>query len=128
MTSCYLFLQKEDERGVSETLPGHEGLVTCVKFVTEGLFASSDDKGLLVLWKRTGSQASAHYTVHATPVNICILFQWNIVYKVQAHEKSISSLCIFDQWVVTGSSDASVKIWKITFGDGELGKNEPYHR
>ena len=48
--------QNEGERGVSETLPGHEGVVTCVKFLSEGTIASADDNGFLICWRRLGSQ------------------------------------------------------------------------
>jgi hypothetical protein len=36
---------------------------------------------------------------------------------VESHKGGISSLCIYKQFVVTGSSDASVKIWTLTMGD-----------
>ncbi|KAG6918947.1 hypothetical protein DXG01_010602 [Tephrocybe rancida] len=44
-------------RGISETLPGHEGLVTCVRFISDASFASADDCGTLILWRKLGSQA-----------------------------------------------------------------------
>lgn len=45
------------DRGVFETLAAHEGLVTCVRFVTDDLLATADDKGELRCWRRNGSQA-----------------------------------------------------------------------
>ncbi|KAF8076319.1 WD40-repeat-containing domain protein [Lyophyllum atratum] len=90
----------EKGRGVSETLPGHEGLVTCVRFVSDAAFVSADDRGVLIHWRRLGDQ-------------------WKSTGKIQAHIKAISSLCILDGWVATGSSDASVKIWNIVPGAEE---------
>ncbi|GLB33740.1 putative WD40 repeat-like protein [Lyophyllum shimeji] len=84
----------EEDRGVSETLPGHEGLVTCVRFVSDTTFVSADDHGVLILWRRLGSQ-------------------WKSTGTFKAHTKAISSLCVLDEFVATGSSDASVKIWKL---------------
>ncbi|KAH7908505.1 WD40-repeat-containing domain protein [Hygrophoropsis aurantiaca] len=82
------------DRGVYETLPGHDGLVTCVQFVREDLFVSADDKG------------------------------WASDASIQAHDKAISSLCVFDQFVTTGSSDASVKIWNIRQVDHKVELSE----
>ncbi|KAG5638999.1 hypothetical protein H0H81_007907 [Sphagnurus paluster] len=82
------------DHGVLETLTGHEGLVTCVHFISDSSFTSADDRGVLMLWRKVGSQ-------------------WTRTGKAQAHIKSISSLCVLDEWLATGSSDACVKIWKI---------------
>jgi len=41
---------------VHATLPGHEGVVTCVRFVNEICFLSGDDKGVLRCWEKSGSQ------------------------------------------------------------------------
>lgn len=38
------------------TLPGHEGVVTCVRFINESCFVSGDDKGVLRCWNRSGPQ------------------------------------------------------------------------
>ncbi len=43
------------------------------------------------------------------------LFQWRSS-KVQAHPKAVSSLCVHHECLATGSSDSSVKIWKIGTG------------
>ncbi|KAH9938447.1 WD40-repeat-containing domain protein [Fomitopsis serialis] len=72
------------DRGVYETLPGHEGLVTSVRFIDEARFVSADDKGV---WKST-----------------CV---------VQAHEKSVSALAVHGTLLVTGASDSTVKTWQI---------------
>ncbi|KAG6812317.1 hypothetical protein H0H92_003401 [Tricholoma furcatifolium] len=44
---------------------------------------------------------------------------WEIAAKLQAHSQAISSLCALDDRIVTGSSDATVKIWKIVAGTDE---------
>ncbi|KAH7930113.1 WD40 repeat-like protein [Leucogyrophana mollusca] len=90
------------DRGVHETLPGHEGIITCVQFVRDDFFVSADDKGWLRCWRKSGLQARL--------ASRCI---WLTTATVQAHEKAISSLCVFDRFVVTGSSDSSVKVWNI---------------
>ncbi|KAI0728765.1 WD40 repeat-like protein [Fomitopsis betulina] len=71
------------DRGVYETLPGHEGLITSVRFVDETTFVSADDKG------------------------------WSTTCVKQAHEKSISALAVQGMLLITGSSDSRVKIWRI---------------
>lgn len=38
-------------QGVQRTLPGHDGVITCICFVNDALFVSADDKGMLRLWK-----------------------------------------------------------------------------
>ncbi|KAG5646628.1 hypothetical protein DXG03_002932 [Asterophora parasitica] len=89
--------QDEGDRGVFQTLPGHEGLVTCVRFVSDTAFTSADDRGALFLWRR----AESH---------------WRATGRIQAHAKAISTLCVLDDWIATGSSDASVKVWRIKPG------------
>ncbi|KAG5716522.1 putative elongator complex protein 2 [Termitomyces sp. T112] len=81
-------ISNEIDRGINETLPGHEGLVTCVRFFSDTAFLSADDCGTLILWRKLESQ-------------------WNLTAKIQAHEKAVSSLCTLDDLLVTGSSDAS---------------------
>ncbi|KAG6855130.1 hypothetical protein C0991_006059 [Blastosporella zonata] len=54
-------ISDKTDRGVSETLPGHEGLVTCVRFISDVAFASADDRGTLILWRKLGSQACIPY-------------------------------------------------------------------
>ncbi|KAH9844010.1 WD40 repeat-like protein, partial [Rhodofomes roseus] len=71
------------DRGVHETLPGHEALVTSVRFIDGARLISTDDKG----WKST--------------------------YTVRAHEKPISALAVHGTLLVTGASDSTVKIWRI---------------
>ena len=43
---------------IHATLPGHEGVITCVRFVNESLFVSGDDKGVLRCWEKSGSQVT----------------------------------------------------------------------
>ncbi|TFK93928.1 WD40 repeat-like protein [Polyporus arcularius HHB13444] len=72
------------DRGVFATLPAHDGLVTCVAFEHDQLMVSADDKG------------------------------WHSYASVQAHKSGISSLAVFGGLVVTGASDAAVKVWSIS--------------
>ncbi|KAJ6515959.1 WD40-repeat-containing domain protein [Mycena sanguinolenta] len=89
------------DRGVFETLAAHEGLVTCVRFVTNDLLATADDKGELRCWRQNGSQ-------------------WKSTVKIKAHSQAISSLCAYTQCLATGSSDGTVKVWKIASDTGML--------
>ncbi|KAF8627187.1 hypothetical protein AX15_004505 [Amanita polypyramis BW_CC] len=82
------------DTSVRETLSGHESLITCVRFASEELLISADDKGTVICWRNIGTQ-------------------WNIASKTQAHSQSISTLCIFGDCLVTGSSDATIKVWRV---------------
>jgi hypothetical protein len=42
---------KEDNKGIFETIPGHTGIVTCVRFVQNELM-SGDDQGWLHLHQK----------------------------------------------------------------------------
>lgn len=50
-------LKDEEDQGVFATLPGHEGLVTCIQFLREDAFASADDKGVVHCWRYLEHQA-----------------------------------------------------------------------
>jgi len=50
-------MQDKSDRGVYETLPGHQGIVTCVRFISDGWFVSADDKGVVRSWRNDGVQA-----------------------------------------------------------------------
>lgn len=87
-----------DDHGVYETLPGHESTVTCVQFLHDAFFFSADEKGVVQAWRKGESE-------------------WVHALAVQAHRESISALTSFNDLLVTGSSDSSVKIWKIEQGE-----------
>ncbi|KAK0191029.1 quinon protein alcohol dehydrogenase-like superfamily, partial [Armillaria mellea] len=82
---CLWDIAADPDPGPYQTLPGHEGTVTGVKFISDDSFITADDKG----WRSS---------------------------KVQAHPKAVSSLCVHQECLATGSSDSSVKIWKIGTG------------
>ncbi|KIK06761.1 hypothetical protein K443DRAFT_88816 [Laccaria amethystina LaAM-08-1] len=86
------------DSGISATLPGHEGLVTCVRFLTKDVLLSADDKGTLLLWKQNE-------------------LKWKMAVKCQTHSKAISSICVHQNRIVTGSSDGLVKVWVFTQGE-----------
>ncbi|KAI9574602.1 WD40-repeat-containing domain protein [Boletus coccyginus] len=83
----------KSDNSVYETLPGHEGLVTCVRFLRNDLLASADDKGQVKLWQK--------------------LEKWRNTVTVHAHSRPISAISGSGGLLVTGSSDSSVKIWTI---------------
>lgn len=82
------------DRGVYQTLPGHEGLITSVRFVHNELFMSADDKGVVKSWRHNGTQ-------------------WRPTSSTRAHDKSVSAMAVLEDVIVTAASDSSVKIWKI---------------
>ncbi|KAI0370220.1 WD40 repeat-like protein [Pilatotrama ljubarskyi] len=82
------------DRGVRETLPGHQSVVTCVRFAGENAFVSADDKGVVRLWRRIDSQ-------------------WQTCATQQAHKASIASLTVHGRYIVTGASDSAVKVWFV---------------
>ena len=61
--------QDPNDRGAHETLPGHEGLVTSVRFVDDSTFVSADDKGVLRLWRKLSDQACLPLMYVETLVN-----------------------------------------------------------
>ncbi|KAF9226501.1 WD40 repeat-like protein [Gyrodon lividus] len=83
----------QNDNGIQETLPGHEGLVTCVQFLRGDLFFSADDKGAIRLWRK--------------------FEKWRSTVSIHAHQQPISALVVSESLLVTGSSDSSVKIWNI---------------
>ncbi|KAI6105643.1 WD40-repeat-containing domain protein [Pisolithus sp. B1] len=87
-------IDDENDNGVYETLHGHEGTVTCLRFFGDDLFFSADDKGAVRAWRRAGAR-------------------WSCTVTVEAHSKPISALAVCGNLVATGSSDSSVKIWSI---------------
>ncbi|KAH7887804.1 WD40-repeat-containing domain protein [Phlebopus sp. FC_14] len=81
--------------GVHQTLPGHDGLVTCIQFVRDDLFVSADDKGAVRCWQKLG--------------------KWESTCLIQAHQQPVSALAVSEELLVTGSSDSSVKIWSVDY-------------
>ncbi|PFH51457.1 hypothetical protein AMATHDRAFT_142786 [Amanita thiersii Skay4041] len=94
-------LSTGEDKGIHQTLQGHETLVTNVRFASEHLLVTADDKGFVICWRKIGDQ-------------------WIRTIRTQAHLQSISSICIFGDCLVTGSSDATVKVWKIE-NEGDSG-------
>ncbi|KAI0676913.1 WD40 repeat-like protein [Trametes maxima] len=86
------------DRGVRETLPGHEGVVSCVNFSSDDTFVSADDKGVVRLWKKKGSQ-------------------WSSCAIQQAHKSGIASIAVYGKYVVTGASDSTVKVWSVSVSE-----------
>ncbi|KAI6003932.1 WD40-repeat-containing domain protein [Pisolithus albus] len=86
-----------NDNGVYETLQGHEGTVTCLRFFRDDLFFSADDKGEVRAWRRAEGR-------------------WSCTVSFEAHSKPISALAVCDNVLATGSSDSSVKIWNIKQG------------
>ena len=65
-----LTVLKQDlhDRGISETLPGHEGTVTCVQFRYDASIVSGDNRGVLRIWRSEGGKVCGHAFDRDTPV------------------------------------------------------------
>ncbi|KAF9263471.1 WD40 repeat-like protein [Marasmius fiardii PR-910] len=94
--------QATDEGGITQALSGHEGDVTCIRVRSPTSLVSTDDRGMVLCWSKESENST----------------QWKST-KLQAHQKSICSLSVLDDCLVTGSSDSFVKIWKLPPGLGE---------
>ncbi|KAF5393966.1 hypothetical protein D9757_000085 [Collybiopsis confluens] len=81
----------EGDKGISATIPGHLGTVTCIRVIDSNSFVSADDQGQVRIWKKTLSQACSTQ------------------YPINRRNNGIFS----DDFISTGSSDATVKLWKL---------------
>ena len=90
---------------------GYAGEVTCVHFAfaRDDLIIAADDQGWLYLHRLENSSVST------TRWSILFLtwWQWQLAAKAQAHLYSIAALCDRQGIIVTGSSDATIKIWSV---------------
>ncbi|KAG8962991.1 hypothetical protein FRC03_003541, partial [Tulasnella sp. 419] len=86
--------KKDEAPAVSRTINASSGEITCVKFLDERTVVSADDKGELSIWQDNE--------------------QWKRLATVKAHEKAISVLGVFQNLIVSGGSDAKLKIWDFS--------------
>ena len=56
-------LSNHPDELIHATLPGHEGLITCLPFASKNPFVSGDDKGVLRCWKKAGFQVTISFRV-----------------------------------------------------------------
>ena len=52
------------DKGILQTLPGHQGIITCVRFLSPDSFASADDKGVVRCWRYIEKQVRQIATSH----------------------------------------------------------------
>lgn len=97
-------------------LPGHEGLVTCVRYMHDELLVSADDKGILKLWKNDQPQVCKS-CLSRTSITSTLSLQWHSHVTRQAHKTGIASLAVHERYIVTGASDGIVKVWAISEDD-----------
>ena len=57
-----------DEK-IHATLPGHESVVTCVRFVNKSFLVSGDDNGVLRCWDESGSQVTLPMSIQTSDVS-----------------------------------------------------------
>ncbi|KAI0699397.1 WD40 repeat-like protein [Cytidiella melzeri] len=96
-SSTYVALwntENAHDTGTHITLPGHEGTVTSVRFINDGLLLSADDRGVVKLWRNKAEK-------------------WTSVFSKTAHSKAISAIAVHGDLIVTGASDSLVKIWQL---------------
>lgn len=107
-------MQDPIDRGVHQTLPGHDGLTTGVRFVRDVTLVTADDKGSLRSWEFLDGKAGK-ITYTSAPV-LMENFQWTHKHTVSAHKSAISSLAVYGTYIVSGASDSQVKVWELTDG------------
>lgn len=54
----FVSLWNLNDKNIHATLPGHESVVTCLRFIDENRFVSGDEKGVLRCWEKSGSQVA----------------------------------------------------------------------
>ncbi|GAA5872808.1 hypothetical protein JCM8547_005709 [Rhodosporidiobolus lusitaniae] len=96
--------------GVHQTLPGHQGDVTALKFAHDGIgsarkessvFVSGDSKGTARVWKEKGGE-------------------WSTLAVLPGHSGSVASVEALELeqegelLVLTGGSDAVIQVWKVS--------------
>jgi len=90
---------------------GYAGEVTCVRFAfsRDDWIIAADDQGWLYLHRLENTSVST-----TSWSMLCLTWwQWQLAAKVQAHLHSIAALCDHQGIIVTGSSDATIKIWSV---------------
>ena len=64
----FVSLWNLNDENIHATLPGHEGVITCLRFVDESCFISGDDKGVLRYWEKSGSRVTPN---HLAQTGLC---------------------------------------------------------
>lgn len=64
MNQCYSWGQRSDFAGISATIPGHSGEVTCVRFLRRDTIVSADNKGSIIVRREvTGIDGTSNVRV-----------------------------------------------------------------
>mmetsp|Transcript_14226 Transcript_14226/g.19827 ORF Transcript_14226/g.19827 Transcript_14226/m.19827 type:complete len:369 (+) Transcript_14226:27-1133(+) len=96
-----------------------ETSTTCLEFVKQLALTDSSSKNASILsvvsWERQGRK----FVINATSSGVVSF--WNpfeiglssLVHKGKAHGNSINALTVWNDWLVTGSSDNTLKVWNM---------------
>lgn len=78
-------------------LSGHQSLVACVCFTSDGSrLISSDDQGIIKIWDETTSK---------------------YLHRIEAHQSRVRSLAVNNGQIVSGGDDCTVKLWNLQTGE-----------
>ncbi|KZW03964.1 WD40 repeat-like protein [Exidia glandulosa HHB12029] len=118
--------QNQDGRGVYATLPGHNAEVTCVRFLDDDALLSADEAGELILWTRS-PDGQARCMRDLDVLTTLTLPQWILAARTKAHERTVSALTVYAGVIVTGSSDATLKVWSLQTDDDKGASSQIQH-
>ncbi len=102
--------QDTTHRGVYETLPGHEALITKVRWAGRSII-SGDEAGEVRIWRPSAGHEAAEGSASS----------YTSSSPIKAHRKSISALSALSLGagadgflLITGGSDADIRTWRYT--------------
>jgi WD40 repeat protein len=116
--------QDNTSRGVHQTLPGHAGNVTTLKFLPNkdggksDIMASGDSAGVVRLWREVQAVRPSFCRARDSPDEYRGRQEWSVYAVLQGHSQSISCLAsipVDDEsiLVVTGGSEGALHVWKV---------------
>lgn len=83
--------------GVETTLMGHTARVTAVRWLGSETLVSGSSDASLRLWRKMGGR-------------------WQMVQTIQDHTKSISTIAVYDGYLVSGAMDGTIILYRYEAG------------